>query len=68
MPSATQSRHEPPQTSTQTVKSKKQWGPDSGYAKPKPPSFNTSTASITRAEGIQLWGAKAPLAFERQAA
>jgi transposase InsO family protein len=29
-------------------------------AKPEPPSFNTSTASITRAEGIQHWEAKPP--------
>jgi hypothetical protein len=28
-------------------------------AKPKPASFNTSTASITRAEGTQHWEAKA---------
>jgi len=28
-------------------------------AKPKPPSFNISTASITRAEGIQHWEAQA---------
>ena len=29
-------------------------------AKQKPPSFNTSTASIIRAAGIQRWEAKAP--------
>jgi hypothetical protein len=53
------------------VKIKKMWQSADGYnwsgaghgkpaAKPKPRSFNTSTASITRAEGIQHWEAKAP--------
>ena len=67
MPSAPHSRHEPPQNRNQPVKSKRQWGPDSGYQSmesPQPSVLRYASAASRHNELVQAmdymvkrWGA-----------